>query len=145
MNIFCIVLLKNTENRRNNEIYKSIGYSLGDLIRSNLYYVGIIALISVLIAVPSVLASYGSIMSMAVGMFGFREYLYEMNVCHLIMRILFYRESRFMMLCGACDMQIYCRTAQWRDKLYEPPGMWNPYLVYNCPMNLLLKNQLTGK
>lgn len=84
VNIFCIVMLKNAENRRNNEIYKSIGYSSGDLICANLYYVGIIAMISMLIAVPLLVGSYGSIMSMAVGMFGFKEYPYDLNVWHLI-------------------------------------------------------------
>lgn len=83
INIFCIVMLKNANNEKNNSIYKCIGYSSKDLILSNLYYVGIIALISILIAVPLTIVSYGNIMSIALSIFGFRKYPITVDVLHL--------------------------------------------------------------
>ena len=56
-NIFCIVLLKNATSEKTNGIYKCLGYSTWHLILSNLYYVGIVAVVSVAIAVPMILYS----------------------------------------------------------------------------------------
>ncbi|WP_310603893.1 ABC transporter permease [Anaerosporobacter sp.] len=84
INIFCIVMLKNSDNEKNNGIYKCIGYSTNDLLLSNLYYVGIIALIAIVIAVPLTILSYGNIMSLALSLFGFRKYPITINVIHLI-------------------------------------------------------------
>lgn len=72
INIFCIVMLKNASNEKSNGIYKCIGYSTKDLILSNLYYVGIVAFIAIVIAVPLTIAYYGNIMSIALSIFGFR-------------------------------------------------------------------------
>lgn len=83
INIFCIVMLKNANNEKNNGIYKCIGYSSKDLLLSNLYYVGIIALISIVIAIPLTILSYGNIMSIALSIFGFRKYPITINVLHL--------------------------------------------------------------
>lgn len=84
INIFCIVMLKNAANKKNNEIYKSIGYSTGDLILSNLIYVGVIAIVSVAIAVPLNIATYPSIMQLALSVFGFRAYPMTVMPSHLI-------------------------------------------------------------
>lgn len=83
INIFCIVMLKNASNEKSNGIYKCIGYSTKDLILSNLYYVGIVAFIAILIAVPLTILSYANIMSVALGIFGFRKYPITINVLHL--------------------------------------------------------------
>lgn len=83
INIFCIVMLKNASNEKSNGIYKCIGYSTRDLILSNLYYVGIVAFIAILIAVPLTILSYANIMSVALGIFGFRKYPITINVLHL--------------------------------------------------------------
>lgn len=74
INIFCIVMLKNTNAKKINTIYKCIGYSTKHLIRSNLYYVGMIAIISMAIALPITIISYPSIMKLALSIFGFLEY-----------------------------------------------------------------------
>ncbi len=83
INIFCIVLLKNASNERINSIYKSIGYSTGHLILSNLYYVAMIALVSVFIALPLTLIFYPGIMRTCLGMFGFIEYPVDYNAVHI--------------------------------------------------------------
>lgn len=83
INIFCIVMLKNASNEKNNGIYKCIGYSTRDLLLSNLYYVGIIAFIAIIIAIPLTIATYGNIMSIALSIFGFRKYPITINVLHL--------------------------------------------------------------
>jgi putative ABC transport system permease protein len=74
INIFCIVLLKNSNAQRTNGIYKCIGYSTGHLIKSNLYYVGIIAVVSIAVALPITIWSYPSIMKLSLSTFGFLEY-----------------------------------------------------------------------
>lgn len=84
INIFCIVMLKNASNEKSNGIYKCIGYSTRDLILSNLYYVGIVAFIAIIIAVPLTIVTYGNIMSIALSIFGFRKYPITINVLHLI-------------------------------------------------------------
>ncbi|WP_167956507.1 ABC transporter permease [Anaerosporobacter faecicola] len=84
INIFCIVMLKNANNEKNNGIYKCIGYSTKDLLLSNLYYVGMIGLVAIIIAIPLTIASYGSIMSLALQVFGFKKYPITLNVIHLL-------------------------------------------------------------
>lgn len=84
INIFCIVMLKNASNEKSNGIYKCIGYSTRDLMLSNLYYVGIVAIVAIVIAVPLTIMSYGQIMSIALSIFGFRKYPITINVLHLI-------------------------------------------------------------
>lgn len=84
INIFCIVLLKNANNIRNNGIYKSIGYSTTHLIKANIYYVMFIAILSALIAIPIVLCAYPLIMKMSLSMFGLLEYKISYNVLHLL-------------------------------------------------------------
>ena len=84
VNIFCIVLLKNGKNLRNNGIYKSIGYSTRHLVLSNVWYVGILAFGSVCVAVPLVFASYSHIMKLSLSMFGLLEYRVQYNEIHMI-------------------------------------------------------------
>jgi len=74
VNIFSIILLKNANAQKMNGIYKCIGYSTGHLIRANLYYVGMIATISMVIALPIVILVYPSIMKLSLSAFGFIEY-----------------------------------------------------------------------
>lgn len=85
MNIFCIVVLKNATNEKNNGIYKSIGYSTSDLMLSNLFYVGIIAVCAIAIAVPISIVTYPSIMKVALSMFGFRSYPMTIHVTHMVL------------------------------------------------------------
>lgn len=84
INIFCIVMLKNASNEKTNGIYKSIGYATKDLVLANLYYVGIIALVSIAVAVPLIIVAYPNIMKLALGIFGFRSYPMNLNPLHLV-------------------------------------------------------------
>ncbi|BBF42824.1 ABC transporter, permease protein [Lachnospiraceae bacterium KM106-2] len=73
-NIFCIVMLKNAKSKRRNGIYKTLGYTNAQIMKSNMYYVLIIAAVSMAIAVPAILLLYPKIMLVCIGMFGFIEY-----------------------------------------------------------------------
>ena len=84
-NIFCIVLLKNANSEKTNGIYKCIGYSTRHLVWSNVWYVCIIAICSLVIAVPSILVFYPYIMRLSLNMFGLLEYRIEYQPLHLIM------------------------------------------------------------
>ncbi|GFP76197.1 ABC transporter permease [Clostridium fungisolvens] len=83
INIFCIVILRNTSNEKTNGIYKCLGYSTWHLICSNLYYVGILAVISIIIAVPMIILLYPSIMKVCLSMFGFIKYPVTYNYFHI--------------------------------------------------------------
>lgn len=83
INIFCIVLLKNTSNEKTNGIYKCLGYSTGHLILSNLYYVAIVAISSIAVALPMIIVFYPTIMKTSLGMFGFLEYPVNYNYWHI--------------------------------------------------------------
>ncbi|WP_167958994.1 ABC transporter permease [Anaerosporobacter faecicola] len=74
LNIICIIYLQNITNRRKYAIYKSIGYSVSHLIRMNIWYVGIIAVASVIVAVPIFVFAYPKIMTLSMSMFGFAKY-----------------------------------------------------------------------
>ena len=74
INIFGIVLLKNMNYQKQNGIYKCIGYSTRHLICSNIWYVMILAAISLVIAVPTVLNLYPLIMKGCLSVFGLVEY-----------------------------------------------------------------------
>lgn len=84
INIFCLVMLKNANNEKVNGIYKSIGYSTGHLVLSNLYYIGIIAVASMVIAVPMTILFYPGIMKTSLRMFGFIDYPVNYNTWHLV-------------------------------------------------------------
>lgn len=83
INIFCIVILRNTSNEKTNGIYKCLGYSTWHLICSNIYYVGILAVISIIIAVPMIILLYPSIMKVCLSMFGFIKYPVTYNYFHI--------------------------------------------------------------
>ena len=83
INIFSIVMLKNIKAHKTNGIYKCIGYTTGHLILSNLYYVGAIALTSVVIALPISVATYPTIMKVSLSMFSFVQYPVQYNFLHL--------------------------------------------------------------
>jgi putative ABC transport system permease protein len=83
INIFCIVILRNTSNEKTNGIYKCLGYSTWHLICSNLYYVGMLAVISIIIAVPMIIIFYPSIMKVCLSMFGFVKYPVTYNYFHI--------------------------------------------------------------
>ncbi|MDD3414971.1 MAG: ABC transporter permease [Lachnospiraceae bacterium] len=73
-NIFCIVLLRNANSEKMNGIYKCIGYSTRHLIIANVTYVMILAVLSILIAVPLILYLYPKIMTLSLSMFGLLRY-----------------------------------------------------------------------
>ncbi len=84
-NIFCIVMLKNANSEKINGIYKCIGYSTGHLIRSNIWYVCIIAVCSLMIAVPAILVLYPYIMKLCLSVFGLLEYRVVYQPVHLVL------------------------------------------------------------
>ncbi len=84
VNIFSIILLKNAFNKKTNQIYKSIGYSSKELIYANLIYVGVIAIVSDLIAVPALLLTYEKIITAALSLFAMKEYPMNANYMHLL-------------------------------------------------------------
>ncbi len=84
MNIFCIVMLKNMSHQKTNAIYKCIGYSTIHLMKSNMLYVGIIGLISMFIALPTIIYSYSKIMMLCLSMFHFKVYPVSFNLAHIV-------------------------------------------------------------
>ncbi len=74
LNIFCIVYLKNMRSQHSNSVYISIGYTAWHLILANVYYVLMIALISIAVALPASIIGYSSIMKFCLSMFHFTEY-----------------------------------------------------------------------
>ena len=84
INIFCIVMLKNAVNQKINGIYKCIGYTSGHLILSNIYYVAIIAISSMAVAIPMIIKLYPVIMRVSLSMFGFLEYPVSYNLWHIV-------------------------------------------------------------
>jgi putative ABC transport system permease protein len=75
INLLYIIFLKNLSNKKSYSIYKSIGYTVGDLIKMNLWYVGIIATASLLIALPIFITLYPVVMTLSMSMFGFEDYM----------------------------------------------------------------------
>ena len=84
VNIFCIVVLKNANSEKTNGIYKCLGYSTSHLILSNLYYVGMIAAVSMAIAIPLTTILYPNILIASLSRFGFLQYPVSYNVSHMI-------------------------------------------------------------
>lgn len=85
INIFCIVMLKNANGEKTNGIYKCLGYSTMHLVLSNLYYVAIVALLSMAAALPVTIAFYPDIMKACLSMFGFLKYPVNYNIFHIIL------------------------------------------------------------
>ena len=84
LNLFCIVYLKNIKDRKKHNIFKSIGYSGKHLLLTNLYYIGIIALISILVTVPIFIVAFPKTMVLSLAMFGFEQYLVTYNVATMV-------------------------------------------------------------
>lgn len=74
LNLIYIIYLKNLNNRKVYSIYKSMGYPVSHLIKMNCYYVGVIALVSFVIAIPLFMFLFPKVMVLAMSMFGFAEY-----------------------------------------------------------------------
>ena len=85
VNIFSITVLRNQKNLKMNQIYKSIGYSTGELILSNLYYVGVIGLLSIVVGVPFLCLTYEKVMTLSLSIFGLKQYPTDFNWGHLIL------------------------------------------------------------
>lgn len=73
-NLIYIIYSKNANNQKVYSIYKSIGYTAGHLIKMNCCYVSILAVISMLIAIPSFILTFPKIMVLSMSAFGFAEY-----------------------------------------------------------------------
>lgn len=86
INIFCIIMLKNQKEVKVNSIYKCLGYTSGHLMAANICYVSLLAVVSILTAVPILLYLYPMIMKLTLGtMFGLLEYRVNYNMTHIIM------------------------------------------------------------
>lgn len=80
LNLFCIVYLKNLKERKKHNIFKAIGYSGRHLLMTNLYYIGIIAIVSILVTIPIFIEMFPKTMVLSLSMFGFEEYPVTYNV-----------------------------------------------------------------
>lgn len=85
LNIVAIVYLKNKDQRKVFSIYKAIGYSSNHLMKANLFYVFIIALVSLLITVPLFILGFPLMMTYAMSFLGFKEYPVTYDVMTLIL------------------------------------------------------------
>lgn len=85
INIFSITLLRNVRNEKTFCIYKCIGFTTKDLIRSNLCYVGFVACIAIVVGLPIIILSYGGIMKVSLRVFGFQSYPYTVNTLHIFL------------------------------------------------------------
>lgn len=86
INIFCIIMLKNQKEVKVNSIYKCLGYTSGHIMAANVCYVSLLAVVSILTAVPILLYLYPMIMKMTLGtMFGLLEYRVNYNMVHIIL------------------------------------------------------------
>ena len=85
INVFCIIMLKNQKDVKVNSIYKCLGYTSGHLMAANVCYVSLLALFSIVIAVPVILYTYPMIMKLTLGtMFGLLEYRVKYNMVHIL-------------------------------------------------------------
>ncbi len=84
LNIIAIVYLKNKDNSKINSIYKAIGYSAGHLLKTNIYYIFLIASVSILITVPLFVIVFPKFMILSMSFFGFEEYLVTYNPVSLL-------------------------------------------------------------
>ena len=86
INIFCIIMLKNQKEVKVNSIYKCLGYTSGHIMAANVCYVSLLAVVSILTAVPILLYLYPMIMKLTLGtMFGLLEYRVNYNMVHIIL------------------------------------------------------------
>ncbi|WP_313131187.1 FtsX-like permease family protein [Anaerocolumna sp.] len=85
LNIVAIVYLKNKNNSKINSIYKAIGYSAGHLLKTNIYYIFLIASVSILITVPLFVIIFPRFMILSMSFFGFEEYLVTYDPVSLLL------------------------------------------------------------
>ena len=84
LNIIAIIWLKNQKNRKTLCIYKAIGFSTGHLMKTNIWYVTMIAGISIIITIPSFIIIFPQTMILSMSLFGFREYPVSYKVFTII-------------------------------------------------------------
>ena len=85
INIFCIIMLKNQKEMKVNSIYKCLGYTSAHLMLANVYFVSVLAIASIVLAVPILLYLYPKIMQLTLGaMFGLLEYRVEYDMVHIL-------------------------------------------------------------
>ena len=80
LNITAIIYLKNNDNRKVNSIYQCIGYSSHHLMKANLYFTGIVAVITMAITIPLFLISFPQVMILSLFFFGFKKYLVDLSL-----------------------------------------------------------------
>lgn len=80
LNITAIIYLKNNDNRKVNSIYQCIGYSSQHLMKANLYFTGIVAVITMAITIPVFLYSFPRVMILNLSFFGFKKYLVDYSL-----------------------------------------------------------------
>lgn len=85
INIFGIVVLRNLNNQKTNGIYKSIGYESKHLLKVNLWYITMIAVIASSVTLPVFIMTYPKVMALSLMVFGFREYPVFYDVYKLCM------------------------------------------------------------
>ncbi|MGL4800237.1 MAG: ABC transporter permease [Cellulosilyticaceae bacterium] len=100
INIFGIVVLRNLNNEKTNSIYKSIGYDSRHLLKVNMWYIGMIAVIASGVTLPLFVVTYPKVMSLALMMFGFEKYpvfydLYKLGIVNGIVIVLFLMSCMF--------------------------------------------------
>lgn len=74
ININYIIYSKNIMNKKKYTIYKSLGYTASHLVKMNCYYVGMLAIASIALAIPIFIFAFPNIMVFAMSAFGFAEY-----------------------------------------------------------------------
>lgn len=89
INVFSIIMLMNINNKREFCIYKSIGYSTIDLIKTNCVYVTILGSFAAILELPVFYFSYPIIMDMIFSMFGIYKYPIDIRFKLLVFGLLF--------------------------------------------------------
>lgn len=74
INVFSIILLMNINGRREFCVYKAIGYGTSDLIKGNLFYVLVLAVIASVICIPVFSITFCKIMNLIMSTFGIYNY-----------------------------------------------------------------------
>ena len=74
LNIIAVIYLKNKDYSIIFSIYKALGYSANHLMKTNIIYVGLIALGSITITVPLFIVFFPKLMAFSMSFVGFKEY-----------------------------------------------------------------------
>jgi putative ABC transport system permease protein len=74
VNLFYIIYANNVKKKKTYAIYKSIGYPAGKLVLVNCIYVGLIGVVSIAVAILSLIYIFPQIMVLSMSSFGFAEY-----------------------------------------------------------------------